>query len=100
MTADAEDTDERNAQLAEMEVQLDAWSSRLEQLLAEALEAGAPTDDPTRVRLGELRVRLDTLKGRLHAFGDPPGAEGRLDAFRSSVQAEWTALGAGLADLL
>lgn len=100
MIANVDDTVERNERLAEMERQLDTWSSRIEQLVAEALEADVPPGDPTRARLDELRTRLDTLRGRLHAFGDPPGDEGRLDAFRSSIQAEWTALGAGLADLL
>jgi hypothetical protein len=88
----------RGADMAEVEMQLNAWSLKLNELGATYGGEGA-AHDGFHIRVDELRAHYASVQDKYIACGKA-GANGAFAAFRVSIAGEWDTLEAGFKDLL
>lgn len=101
MGTQQENAAKREATVAEMEAQLNAWSAKLDDLVGGYLEAGAQSHDAYRIRIDGLRARLQTVHATLSEYklANPAGEAGTWGTFQAQIKDDWAALETGLDDL-
>lgn len=86
--------------IANIEAQLEAWSSQLDHLVAGYLKAGAQSHDAYRVRIDHLRDRYEAVQAKLTEHKLPTGnGAPPWGTFRAAIEDDWTALENGFEDL-
>lgn len=78
-----QNADKRTKTIETMCERLDTRAAQIDGLVAQCLAAGGQDHDPYRVRLEEMRVAIDVLRSKLHAYSQPGIAKGTWGAFQA-----------------
>lgn len=95
--ADAEVRED--AAVAKLEAQLEAWSTQLDDLVAERVTAGAHVSDPYHARIEAMRSKHTQVQAQLDAFLAPADGGGSWSALRAAIKDDLAGLEASFEDL-
>ena len=76
--------------VAKLEVQLEQWAAKLDELVASAEQAGEQAKRDSRERIGELKTKLAAAQARLDE-AKLAGAD-KWDTMKQGLERSWKAL--------
>lgn len=89
----------RDVKIVNIETQLKAWSTRLDELVVSYLGANSQSTDAYRVRLDALRTRHGAVQAKLNEFNSQPANGRSWTSFWTPIKDDWKALESGFDDL-
>jgi len=87
------------ANVSNMEEQLKAWSTQLDDLVASYLKTEAAPHDAYRIRIDALRSLHGAVQTKLNEFKSPPASGDPWGIFHATVSDDLATLESGLKDL-
>ena len=88
---------ETDANLADLEAQLTEWSTRMDELVAEADKARDQASAEYLQRIDALKTKHEAAQSKLDEFGGRRGD--KWARFRTGAKRAWTELGAAFNEL-